>query len=79
MKRKKKKENRGGARKGAGRKAGPFGAGVVLPWRVPEQLVAAVEQRAAVSGQTPAQEHSLSLARGLGLAEAPNKPDETRA
>ena len=72
MSRRKRKDGRGGKRPGAGRKAGPGGPGEMVPWRVAPALLAVVRAQAEASGKTPGEVHSSALARGLGIAEAPN-------
>ena len=79
MTRRKKKERRGGKRAGAGRKAGPGGPGEMVPWRVAPSLIDAVRTHAEASGKTPGEVHSSALARGLGIAEAPNIADQRRS
>ena len=78
MRPRKKKERRGGKRAGAGRKAGPGGPGEMVPWRVAPALLDAVRSQAEASGKTPGSVHSSALARGLGIAEAPNTAGQPR-
>lgn len=73
MSRRKRKDGRGGKRPGAGRKAGPWGETAMCPWRVPVSLLDAVRAQADASGKTPGAVHSSALARGMGIAEAPNQ------
>jgi|GEM_PF-5310394 len=58
-------KRRGGARPGAGRKIGPHGRSVVLPYRVGSILVQQVSAKAMRENRTAREIHNEALARGL--------------
>jgi hypothetical protein len=60
-----KKTTRGGKRAGAGRPAGPYGVGAIVPHRVAAALLAKVQDIAAAESRAPSEIHNEALAVGL--------------